>query len=320
MIVIVSKPPSPEVAARLVAVARTTGKPVVIDFIGYHPAEPVLDNVYFAQTLDGTAELAVELAAIEDEPVAAAPLPPFAPDQRWLRGVFSGGTLAYEAQLLLRDYAPAVWSNAPLDKANKLPSALHSREHTIVDLGEDEFTVGRLHPMLDNDLRIKRILQEAADPEVAVLLVDVVLGHGAHPDPAAELAPALAEARRLAEAAGRHLEIVAVVVGTDADPQNLDAQVQQLVDAGVHVTTINEAAVQRAGELIRALNPVSSLPPVDLSTLSAPFHAINAGLETFATSLTHQGAQVVHVDWRPPAGGNDKLMGILSRLKTKSTT
>ncbi len=320
VIVIVSKPPSPEVAARLVAVARTTGKPVVIDFIGYHPAEPVLDNVYFALTLDGTAELAVELAAIEDEPIAPTPLPPFAPDQRWLRGIFSGGTLAYEAQLLLRDYAPLVWSNAPLDKANKLPNALHSREHTIVDLGEDEFTVGRLHPMLDNDLRIKRILQEAADPEVAVLLVDVVLGHGAHPNPAAELAPALAEARRLAQAAGRHLEIVAIVVGTDADPQNLDAQVQQLVDAGVHVTTTNEAAVQRAGELIRALNPVSSLPPVDLATLSAPFHAINAGLETFARSLTDQGAQVVHIDWRPPAGGNDKLMGILSRLKTKQTT
>ena len=118
---------------------------------------------------------------------------------------------------------PAVWSNAPLDKAYKLPNSLHSQEHTIVDLGEDEFTVGRLHPMLDNDLRIKRILQEAADPEVAVLLVDVVLGYGAHPDPAAELAPALAEARRLAADAGRHLEIVAVVVGTDADPQNMEA-------------------------------------------------------------------------------------------------
>ena len=107
----------------------------------------------------------------------------------------------------------------------KLPNSLHSQEHTIVDLGEDEFTVGRLHPMLDNDLRIKRILQEAADPEVAVLLVDVVLGYGAHPDPAAELAPALAEARRLAQTPGRHLEIVAVVVGTDADPQNLEQQV-----------------------------------------------------------------------------------------------
>jgi FdrA protein len=316
MIVIVSKPPSPKVAERLIAVARTTGKPVVVDFIGYHTLEPVQDNVYFAHTLDGAAELAVELAAIEDEPATTA-LPPFAAGQCYLRGVFSGGTLAYEAQLLLRDYVPGVWANAPLDKVYKLPNSLHSQEHTIVDLGEDEFTVGRLHPMLDNDLRIKRILQEAADPQVAVLLVDVVLGYGAHADPAGELAPALVEARQLAAAAGRHLEIVAVVVGTDADPQNMAAQIQQLADAGVHVATSNEAAVQRAGTLIRALNGLSSLPPVDLSAFGAPFHAINAGLESFAASLADQGAGVVHVDWRPPAGGNEKLMGILSRLKSK---
>jgi FdrA protein len=322
VIVVVSKPPSPKVAERLLAAARATGKPVVIDFIGYDAPDQIQDNVYFTQTLDGAAELAVELAAIEDEPVAPPPLPPFAElpsggHQRWLRGIFSGGTLAYEAQLLLRAYVPVVWANAPLDKAHKLPNSLRSQEHTIVDLGEDEFTVGRLHPMLDNDLRVKRILQEAVEPEVAVLLVDVVLGHGAHPDPASELAPALAEARSLAAAAGRHLEIVTVVVGTDADPQNLASQVQQLEDAGAYVATSNEEAVRRAGTLISALNGISSLPPVDLAALSAPFHAINAGLESFAHSLEGQGAGVVHVDWRPPAGGNEKLMGILSRLKSK---
>jgi FdrA protein len=319
VIVIVSKPPAPAVAARLIAAARTVGKPVVIDFIGYHPAEPVQDNVYFARTLDGAAELAVELAAIED-PALPADLPPFARGQRYLRGVFSGGTLAYEAQLLLRDYVPLVWANAPLDKAQTLPNALQSQEHTIVDLGEDEFTVGRLHPMLDHDLRLKRIAQEAADPTVAVLLVDVVLGHGAHPDPAAELAPALAAAKAHAAAEGRHLEIVAVVVGTDADPQYLHAQVTRLEEAGAYVATSNEAAVTRAGALIRALNPPGGLPEVDARGLAAPFAAINAGLESFAASLAAQGAEVVHVDWRPPAGGNEKLMGILSRLKTKATT
>jgi FdrA protein len=319
VIVIVSKPPAPAVAERLIAAARTVGKPVVIDFIGYRAAEPLLDNVYFARTLDGAAELAVELAAIEDAPAAPPALPPFAPGQRFLRGIFSGGTLAYEAQLLLQDYLPAVWSNAPLDKAWRLPNSLHSQEHTIVDLGEDEFTVGRLHPMLDHDLRVKRILQEAADPTVAVLLLDVVLGYGAHPDPAAELAPALVEARTLAAAAGRHLEIVALVLGTDADPQNIDAQVQRLAEAGATVITSNEAAIARTGALMHALNPPGGLPPVDDQALNAPFSAINAGLESFAASLAGQGAAVVHVDWRPPAGGNEKLMGILSRLKTKPT-
>ncbi len=317
VILIVSKPPSPTVAAGLIAAARTTGKPVVVDFIGYHAPEPIQENVYFVRTLDAAAELAVELAAIEDAPVAPPPPPPFAPDQRYLRGIFSGGTLAYEAQLLLQDYVPVVWANAPLDKAHKLPNSLHSREHTIVDLGEDEFTVGRLHPMLDNDLRIKRILQEAADPEVAVLLVDVVLGYGAHPDPAGELAQALTDARRLAADGGRHLEIVAVVVGTDADPQNMEQQVAQLAAAGAYVATTNEDAVAHAGALIRARSGASSLPPVDLAGLNAPFSAINAGLESFAGSLADQGAAVVQVDWRPPAGGNEKLMGILARLKSK---
>ena len=317
MILIVSKPPSPKVAARLVAAARTTGKPVVVDFIGYHAPAPMEENVYFARTLDGAAELAVELAALEDTPPAAAPQPPFAPGQCYLRGIFSGGTLAYEAQLLLQDYIPAVWANAPLDKAYKLPNSLHSQAHTIVDLGEDEFTVGRLHPMLDNDLRIKRILQEAADPQVAVLLVDVVLGYGAHPDPAAELAPALAEARRIAADAGRHLEIVAVVVGTDADPQNMEQQVEQLAAAGAYVATTNEDAIAHAGTLVRGLGGSGGQLAVDPAGLSAPFSAINAGLESFAASLAAQGAGVVHVDWRPPAGGNEKLMGILARLKSK---
>jgi FdrA protein len=317
VIVIISKPPAPAVAERLVAAARMTGKPVVIDFIGYEAADPIDGNIYFVKTLDGAAELAVELSGIEDEPPSGPALPPFAAGQRYLRGIFSGGTLAYEAQLLLRDYVQPVYSNAPLDKTFKLPNALESREHSIVDLGEDEFTVGRLHPMLDNDLRAKRILQEAADPQVAVLLLDVVLGHGAHPNPAGELAPVVAEARRNAEQAGRTLEVIAVVVGTDADPQNMEAQIEQLTEAGVQVETSNEAAVQRAGVLLRALNPSGERKPPDSEALDAPFYAINAGLESFAQSLSDQGAGVVHVDWRPPAGGNERLVGILARLKSQ---
>jgi FdrA protein len=317
VIVLISKPPARRVAEQLVAAARASGKLVVIDFIGYRPSEHTPGNVYFAPTLDAAAELAVKLAGLGIGPAVEPGRSPFAPGQRWLRGIFSGGTLAYEAQLLLRNYAPTIYSNAPLDKANLLPEATRSLEHTIIDLGEDEFTVGRLHPMLDNDLRSKRILQEASDPTVAVLLLDVVLGHGAHPNPAAELAPALAHARRLAAAAGRHLEIVALVVGTDGDPQALEAQVEQLTAAGVWVETACEAAVRRAGAIVAAINPSSSLPAVDLAAINAPFGAINVGLESFAASLAEQGAPAVQVEWRPPAGGNEKLMGILARLKSK---
>ncbi len=210
-------------------------------------------------TLDGAATLAVELAHFEaDKPPASESLP-FAPGQRYLRGVFAGGTLAYEAQLILRDFALDVYANAPLEKRFQLPKATESKGHTIVDLGEDEFTVGRLHPMLDNDLRVKRILQEAADPETAVLLLDVVLGHGAHPDPAGELAPAIASARQLAADQGRTLAVIAVVVGTDADPQQFDRQVELLTAAGAQVETSNEAAVRRAGAIVQRLNPSSRL-------------------------------------------------------------
>ncbi len=317
VIVIVSKPPAAAVAEALVRAARAAGKPVVIDFIGYRAAEPQIDNVYFTATMDAAAELAVELANLGETADAAVAALPFASGQRYLRGIFSGGTLAYEAQLLLADYLPAVYANAPLDKRFKLARATASQEHTIVDLGEDEFTVGRLHPMMDNDLRIKRILQEADDPETALLLLDVVLGHGSHPDPAGELAPAIAQARSHAATQGRHLAVVAVVVGTDADPQGMAGQIEQLDAAGAEVFTSNEAAVRRAGAIVRALNPVGGLPPVQTTALAAPLAAINVGLESFSASLTAQGAAVVQMEWRPPAGGNEKLAGILARLNRK---
>ncbi|MFQ5595903.1 MAG: protein FdrA, partial [Anaerolineae bacterium] len=231
------------------------------------------------------------------------------------RGLFSGGTLAYETLLILQDYLPAVYSNTPIDKRYRLEDSLVSQAHTVIDLGEDEFTVGRLHPMLDNDLRIRRLHQEANDPEVAVILLDVVLGYGAHPDPAGELAPAIAQARAQAEKAGRHLEVVAVVVGTDEDPQDLQGQVEQIEAAGARVETSNEAAVRYVGRLVQTLDPPAGLRPVDLASLQRPLAGINVGLESFTESLTAQGAPAIQVDWRPPAGGNERLMAILERMK-----
>jgi FdrA protein len=321
VIVLVSKPPSPAVADELLRVARTADKPVVVDFIGYAPSVRQVDNLRFAATFDETAELAVQMtqdAGRRTPSLRAADLERFAAGQCYLRGLFSGGTLAYEALLILQDYAPIVYSNAPLNKEHRLPNSMASQAHTIVDLGEDEFTVGRLHPMMDNDLRIRRLRQEADDPEVAVILLDVVLGYGAHPDPASELTPAIAEVRAQAEEAGRYLEVVAIVVGTDEDPQGFDAQVQQLEAAGARVETSNDAAVRYVGQLLRALNPkseIQNLKSVDLSILHQPLAAVNVGLESFTESLMAQGAPVVQVDWQPPAGGNEKLMALLERMR-----
>ncbi len=323
VIVLVSKPPSPKVAEEVIKMARTAGKPVVVNFIARAITSQRIDNLYFAGSLDEAAALAVKLAkeGAQVEDSSDLGLERFASGQKYLRGLFSGGTLAYEAQHILSGYLSKVYANAPINKEFKLPNSFVSQEHSIVDLGEDEFTVGRLHPMMDNELRIRRLLEEAQDESVAVILLDVVIGYGSHPDPASELAPAIAKAKAQAQAAGRYLEVVAVVTGTDEDPQNLDSQVGQLKAAGAWVNTSNEAVVRYVGRLLRALehgeiqSPVCK--PVDLATLKRPLEAINIGLESFAENLTAQDTPVVHVDWRPPAGGNERLMSILERMKSK---
>jgi len=325
VIVLVSKPPSPRLAGDLVNAARLSQKPVVVNFIGYATATRRVDNVYFATSFDETAELAVQFAtsAPDTHPTVEIDLDKFAPGQRYLRGLFSGGTLAYETLLVLRDYLPRVYSNAPLDKQYRLADSLTSQEHTILDLGEDEFTVGRLHPMMDNDLRIRRLEIEANDPTVAVILIDIVLGFGAHPDPASELAPTITRVCAQAKTEGRHLEVVAVVTGTDEDPQDLNRQVGQLVAAGVKIFYSNDKAARYVGHLVEMLDPSATktgsvkFHKVDLRAIKQPLAAINVGLETFTESLTAQDAQVIQVDWRPPASGNERLMAILERMKSK---
>ena len=321
VIVLVSKPPSSKIADTLVQAARSVGKPVVVNFIGYASASRRVDNVFFATTFDETAELAIRLIDSPEDFAAQPDLSKFAPGQRYLRGLFSGGTLQYEALLILQNYVPVVHSNAPLDKKNKLEDSLVSKAHTVIDLGEDEFTVGRLHPMMDNDLRIRRLEKEASDPEVAVLLLDVVLGFGAHGDPASELAPAIAAAIEAAREAGRHLEVVAIVSGTDGDPQGIEAQIQRLRDAGAKIETSNDAAARYVGRLLQAIERAShpgtapTMKPVDLQALKNPLAGINVGLESFADSLRDQGAQAVHVDWKPVAGSSERLASILERMR-----
>jgi FdrA protein len=231
----------------------------------------------------------------------------------YLRGLFSGGTLAYEAVLALQAVLAPLYTNVPLTESQRLPEPLRSQAHTILDLGEDIFTVGRLHPMMDNELRLRRLRQEAADPDVGQILLDVVLGEGAHPDPASELAPAIADALSHRP----DLQVVTLVVGTDADPQGLALQSQRLAEAGAVVCHITAEAVEHVARRL-ALPPVALPVAVPLDRLApSPFAAINVGLESFYTSLTAQGAAAVHVEWKPPAAGNERLMEILAKMKKK---
>ena len=325
VIVMVSKPPAPRIAEEMIKVALRAGKPVVVNFVSYRPSTTQRDNLWFATGMDDAARLAVELA--KNPPTLAddkeLKLERFAKGQRYLRGLFSGGTLAYEAQHILADYLPKVYANAPINKEFKMANAMASTEHSIIDLGEDEFTVGRLHPMMDNELRIRRLYEEAKDPEVAVIMLDVVIGYGSHPDPASELAPAIKKVIDEAAKAERHLEVIAIVTGTNDDPQVLKNQIKQLKDAGTWVSTSNEEVCRYAGRILRGLNaeaaPAVTAAPVDLASLQAAVSGINIGLESFYDNLKAQNVPAVHVEWTPPAGDNEKLKGILERMKAKQS-
>ena len=329
VIAFISKPPSPEVAARLLDATRTIAKPVIIHFIGYPAPAQQLDNLYFAHNLRETAALAIRIKSqesstksqasrIENQDLASSSLDSWflALGLLFVRGLFSGGTLAYESLLALQVVLTPIYSNSPIRPEQALPDARHSVGHCIIDMGEDEFTQGRLHPMMDYDLRLRRIRQEAADPNVGLILLDVVLGEGSHPDPASELAPVIAEVK----AKRPTLEVVIIMIGTDNDAQGQQSQIARLSDAGARVFHSVDAAVGFVAHAYPS-HFKNEYPPIALSSLTASpngLTAINVGLSSFYESLRTQGASVAHVDWRPPAAGNERLAGILARMKRKS--
>ena len=309
VIVLISKPPAPAVATRLLQAAQTIDKPIVINFIGYPPPGRQIGNLYFAVGLSDAAELAMQLSNLGSSDISYRRRP----FSGYVRGLFSGGTLAYETLLGLQTFLSPLYSNVPFSPEQTLSDAYQSQSHTIVDMGEDDFTQGRLHPMMDQDLRLRRLRQEAANPEVGFILLDVVLGEGAHSDPAAELAPVIAEVRAARADTEHPLKVIAIVVGTEADPQGLDSQIERLIAAGAVVFPNTAEAV----DYIFNRLPDASYeePSVAVELLTRPFAAINVGLESFYHSLTAQLASAIHVDWRPPAGGNEKLMAILTKMK-----
>ncbi len=259
VLVLISKPPDPEIAERVLVEATLHGKPVVAAFLG---AElPPRQGVAIVPTLAEAARYAVALATgrpVEtvrldeevDEEALARARAGLAPGQHFVRGLFSGGTLCEEAIWVLSPVLGPIWSNVPLEPGYRLPDPRRSREHTLLDLGADELTVGRPHPMIDPTLRIERLLEEAADPATACILLDVVLGYGADPDPAGALAPALEAARSRAAEDGRALPIVVSLVGTEHDPQRLSVQRAKLEAAGALVSTSNVLAAELAGRIV----------------------------------------------------------------------
>lgn len=249
VLVLVAKPPQPETMKKIYSRIRKAKKPVVTLLLGEGGTPSTLEqaaHLAVAQ-VNGTdpvqamarLEKRDQILADEARQIVARRKKP---QGRYLRGLFSGGTFCAEAQIVLDGIVRHVYSNAPLGDSRKLKNAWKPEKNALIDLGEDEFTVGRPHPMIDYTLRNKMILDEAANPETSVILLDVVLGHGSNLDPAAELVPVVKKA-------AKSVFVVAGVVGTVGDPQNRAKVVEALRDAGAHVQLTNAAACKLAGRI-----------------------------------------------------------------------
>ena len=246
VLVVISKPPAAPVAAKVIDRLTSAGKPAVVHFVGAGLDEQ-RGNIRFAPDLESAARIACELsdgkvraAASADQqsaPIAAK----LSPAQKYLHGLFTGGTMAAEAVAYLASRLPGVRDNLH----DELPADL-APGHVVIDLGADEFTRGRPHPMIDPRPRVERTRQLSEDATVAVLLLDVVLGTGSHADPAGEMVPAIELARAKAAARGGYLPVVASVTGTPGDTQGRDGQIAKLERAGVVVMASNIQATRLA--------------------------------------------------------------------------
>src|SRR5687767_9959481 len=262
VILLVSKPPSPDVMKNVLEKAAQSGKPVIVDFIGAEPGSISSNSITGVRTLEDAAMASVNISkgkspgkfsgklTAKSAKVAKESAAKLKAKQKYIRGLFSGGTFCYETLLLLSEKLGTVYSNIPLNKEHKLKDVWKSQGHTAIDLGDDLFTQGRPHPMIDFRLRNDRILQEAEDPETAVILLDIVLGFGSNMDPAGELIPAIQQAQKIAAKARRKVIFVGSVCGTEGDPQNLSRQETLLRDADVILTDSNAQAAKLAAAIV----------------------------------------------------------------------
>ena len=261
VIVVVSKAPAASVVPGLLKTLAATGKPAIVQFVGFDPeeADPSwLDGpARFAVTLEEAATLSCESVGIEVDAPEPARLPATAgnvtdkPAGGSLVGLFCGGTLCQEAWALMHRVGLDVASNVASEPSKKVNPEAQAPGHVLWDLGDDAFTVGRPHPMIEPSLRDERVAKAGEDKAVGLVLVDCVLGYGAHPDPAGSLADAAKRAIAAAGANGRTLVVVASVTGTDLDPQNATAQRATLEAAGAIVAGSNAEAVRIAIDLLR---------------------------------------------------------------------
>ncbi|RPI24298.1 MAG: hypothetical protein EHM70_21455, partial [Chloroflexota bacterium] len=261
VITVISKPAGTKTLSSLQERIRRCRKPVIGCLLGLERAMDCGPNFHQVKTIDQAVEQALTSlggkAAIEFLRQAQSrtglvmqEAQRWLPEQRYIRGLFAGGTFCFQAQQVVQEAGIPVYSNTPLDSRYRLENPEQSLEHSLIDLGDDHFTQGKPHPMIDAGERCRRILQEAGDPEVAVLLLDFILGEISSRDPVGDLIGAIRQSQDLAARRGGHLTIVASICGTDLDTQGLDRQKAMLLDAGIVLMPSSAKAAEYSRDLI----------------------------------------------------------------------
>ena len=262
VIVLISRQPGSRSLKAVLERVSACKKPVVCNFIGCAVDPVKAAGAVPATNLEEAACKALKLVK-NDHPlpdpsdlrkVAHESSKAMVAEQRYIRGLFCSGTFCDEAIAVITPMVGAIHSNVPVRPDLKLASSTVSVGHSIVDYGEEEFTIGRPHPVLDPEIRRRGILREAEDPETAVILLDFILGPAVHSDPVGVVIEDIRAVKEKARSRGGHLAVVTSICGTDRDPQNRGAQGKRLLEAGVIVAASNVQAAMLAGEIARNRN------------------------------------------------------------------
>ncbi|WNS76520.1 acyl-CoA synthetase FdrA [Bacillus sp. DTU_2020_1000418_1_SI_GHA_SEK_038] len=330
VITLISKPPAKEVRDEVVQLLQSISKPVVAIFLGEEPHNHE-GNVYYANTLEETAAIAVDLAkgnAIKpnyNTLQAEVPAVNLKYEQKTIKGLYSGGTLGYEAATLI-----SRGLNLGTTDHHEDGYLLNANGFEVIDLGDDIYTQGKPHPMIDPDTRIQFFQKAAQDESTAIILFDVVLGYGSHEDMAGALIPGIQKIQNAAKENGRNIYFVGTVCGTDQDPQDIDDQKAKLEQAGVILRDSNNQAVLTALAMLDiqieevqkevvsakdAANANIAVSEAIQKLLTEKPNVVNVGLKKFTDAITANGGRVVQFDWRPVAGGNPRMRKILSVLR-----
>lgn len=325
VITLVSKPPAKEVRDRVMDYLKSLKKPVVTLFLGEKP-EYHEEGIYHAYTLEEAARLSVMLVRGEDYSQFKGSEPKLAEvSQGTIKAYYSGGTLAGEAGMLIDQTLFG-------GNAQEVDGFIFKKDgFEVIDLGDDEYTQGKPHPMIDPTTRAQYMKKAIEDPSTEVILFDLVLGYGSHEDMATALAPSILELQERAKTENRKLHFVTTICGTKRDPQGYEGQKKIMEEIDVHVCDSNNAAVEKALALIgrsvsyldkevEARTKASEEVQVKVSDamrelISTKPRIINVGLKSFSETLESFPCEVVQYDWKPVAGGDVELIKILDYLR-----